>query len=111
MSMLLMLVCIFGVQSALGKTLTVCPDGWLANNGSCYLFCHVENEFVFSEAESYCYRHNSHLVHVNNSDENEFLKDRLRRFRRTLKQTCTYIYTHSSRYVRGWSNPDNVVIG
>ncbi|XP_052765320.1 C-type lectin domain family 10 member A-like [Mya arenaria] len=81
MLQLLMLACIIGVQSVQGKTYTLCPNGWLANEGSCYWFGRIDNPMVFTTAEEYCRQHNSHLVHVNNSAENDFLKDRMRQFK------------------------------
>ncbi|XP_052764758.1 perlucin-like [Mya arenaria] len=78
---LLIIACYIGVQNTQGRTFTLCPDGWLANRGSCYWFGHIETPMDFTTAEEYCRHHSSHLVHVNNSDENDFLKDRLRQLR------------------------------
>ena len=33
---------------------------------------------VLLHPQSFCHQHNSHLVHVNDEQENNFIKDRLR---------------------------------
>ncbi|XP_052762380.1 perlucin-like protein [Mya arenaria] len=53
-----------------------CDDGWIGYRGSCYLFGHGLH--TFTSAEQYCRQHNGHLVHVNNIEENAFLKDQMR---------------------------------
>ncbi|XP_052761453.1 C-type lectin domain family 4 member G-like [Mya arenaria] len=77
----LLALCFIGVEIVQGSTYTICRNGWMANEGSCYLFGHVEGPMTFTTAEEYCRHHSSHLVHVNNSDENDFLKDRMRQLK------------------------------
>ncbi|XP_052765598.1 C-type lectin-like [Mya arenaria] len=58
---------------------SICLDGWLAFNGSCYLLAHGDVKLTFTGAEHFCRQHiNSHLVHVNDALENAFIKDHLR---------------------------------
>ncbi|XP_052762164.1 asialoglycoprotein receptor 2-like [Mya arenaria] len=61
------------------KGYSTCLDGWVAFNGSCYLFAHVNMQLTFTGAEQFCRQHNNaHLVHVNDALENAFIKDHLR---------------------------------
>ncbi|XP_053381959.1 C-type lectin domain family 10 member A-like [Mercenaria mercenaria] len=53
-----------------------CRDNWVTYDGSCYLFGH--HMLTFTEAEHFCRLYNSHLVHIDNSFENAFLKDHIR---------------------------------
>ncbi|XP_052762147.1 C-type lectin domain family 10 member A-like [Mya arenaria] len=85
MLQLYILACITGLQSIQGEKYTLCPNGWLANEGSCYWFGHIDNPMAYTTAEEYCRHHNSHLVHVNDSAENDFLKDRMRELRGRLR--------------------------
>ncbi|XP_060558315.1 C-type lectin domain family 17, member A-like [Ruditapes philippinarum] len=55
---------------------TTCTDGWLPFEGSCYMF--GQTAFDFTEAENFCRQNNSHLIHVESSGENEFIKDHLK---------------------------------
>ncbi|XP_052815358.1 perlucin-like protein [Mya arenaria] len=61
-----------------GNGVTLCPDRWLAFNGSCYYF--GKGPFIFTEAEHYCLQHGAHLVKVETEIENSFLKDVLSEF-------------------------------
>ncbi|XP_052765778.1 C-type lectin-like [Mya arenaria] len=62
-----------------GKVYSTCLDGWMPFNGSCYLFAHGDAKLTFTGAEHFCRQHsNSHLVHVNDALENDFIKDHLR---------------------------------
>ncbi|KAL4218175.1 hypothetical protein ACF0H5_022911 [Mactra antiquata] len=57
--------------------ISTCHNGWLAFEGSCYLF--GETAAHFTEAEDFCRKHhNSHLVHIDSDLENKFIKDHLR---------------------------------
>ncbi|XP_060565783.1 perlucin-like [Ruditapes philippinarum] len=62
-----------------------CPDGWIKNKGSCYLF--VENKLSFHAAQAKCRILHGHLVHIENETENDFLKNHLR----TLKDSRFWI--------------------
>ncbi|XP_053373191.1 perlucin-like protein isoform X2 [Mercenaria mercenaria] len=55
---------------------TTCPDMWVTFQGSCYLF--ANQRVIYSEAERFCQQHESHLVHVDNVHENNFLQDMMR---------------------------------
>ncbi|XP_052797503.1 alpha-N-acetylgalactosamine-specific lectin-like [Mya arenaria] len=58
---------------ARGECLPTCPDGWLYNKGSCYLY---SNEpLTFPAAQRVCEDNGSHLVDINDEAENTFLKD------------------------------------
>ncbi|XP_052763180.1 perlucin-like [Mya arenaria] len=57
------------------KVFTFCPDNWLSYEGSCYYFHHTKTSFV--EAEHSCQNLESNLVHVNNVQERDFLRDHL----------------------------------
>ncbi|XP_060590358.1 C-type lectin domain family 17, member A-like isoform X2 [Ruditapes philippinarum] len=58
---------------------TSCPDAWVAYKGSCYLFAHDQSQ-TFTEAEHFCNQHSSHLVHINDVHENNFLQQFLTHF-------------------------------
>ncbi|XP_060570430.1 perlucin-like protein [Ruditapes philippinarum] len=59
---------------------TDCPDGWVAYEGSCYLFGHGVTQ-TFVESEHFCRQHhNGHLVEIDSKAENLFLKDYVRGF-------------------------------
>ncbi|XP_052774368.1 asialoglycoprotein receptor 1-like [Mya arenaria] len=64
---------VYVLNGAYATSYTTCKDGWLAFDGSCYLF--GSSHATFTEAEHYCRQHSSHLVHANNANENAFLKD------------------------------------
>ena len=55
-----------------------CPSGWVVNDNSCYLFSNGR-PLDFYEAQVYCQSHGVHLVTVETSLENRFLKDYLSR--------------------------------
>ncbi|XP_052763276.1 perlucin-like [Mya arenaria] len=55
---------------------TLCPDGWMAEHGSCYYFNEVPHNFT--EAQRACRDMGAHLVHIESIDENNFIKDRVR---------------------------------
>ncbi|XP_053380601.1 perlucin-like protein [Mercenaria mercenaria] len=59
---------------------TFCPDTWVADRGSCYLF-NPDRASNYADARQYCSQHNGHLVVVNDVHENKFLKDFLRRLK------------------------------
>ncbi|XP_045181957.2 hepatic lectin-like [Mercenaria mercenaria] len=48
--------------------------------GSCYLFAH-DQLLSFTEAEHFCKQHSSHLVHIDNVHENNFLRQFLTHFK------------------------------
>ncbi|XP_045156977.1 perlucin-like protein [Mercenaria mercenaria] len=52
-----------------------CPDTWIQYKGSCYLFVAAKN--TFSRAESHCLSLGSHLIHIENDLENEFIRSQL----------------------------------
>ncbi|WAR01292.1 CLC4G-like protein [Mya arenaria] len=53
-----------------------CLDGWIKYQGSCYLFGNTAG--TFAQAEEFCAENGGNLVHINNSDENDFLKESAR---------------------------------
>ncbi|XP_052797657.1 perlucin-like protein [Mya arenaria] len=64
---------IAGLQSAIQTEIhTSCKDGWVAFDGSCYVFGDSDLDFV--SAELYCRQYGGQLVHVNSAVENAFLK-------------------------------------
>ncbi|KAH3712549.1 perlucin-like protein isoform X1 [Dreissena polymorpha] len=77
MQLVLIIALIIGIADA--NTLSVCPNGWIAYEGSCYLFGHEDIPMTFTAAEQYCRQHGGgHLIHVENVQENAFIKDQLR---------------------------------
>ncbi|KAL4239382.1 C-type lectin domain 10 [Mactra antiquata] len=66
------------VSIVVGCKATDCPDGWLAYEGSCYLI--GADDVHYTEAEHFCMQHNSHLVHVQSAEENNFLKGYFKTF-------------------------------
>ncbi|XP_060565780.1 perlucin-like isoform X2 [Ruditapes philippinarum] len=67
------------------KVCSHCPDGWIKYKGSCYLF--VENKLSFDAAQANCQCLHGHLVHIENENENAFLRNHLR----TLKDSLMWI--------------------
>ncbi|XP_052249792.1 perlucin-like protein [Dreissena polymorpha] len=55
---------------------TDCPDGWLAFEGSCYLFGHTPAHFT--EAQHFCAQHGGSLIHVDLAMENDFIRTYIR---------------------------------
>ncbi|XP_045200856.2 perlucin-like protein isoform X2 [Mercenaria mercenaria] len=55
-----------------------CPDGWVSHRSSCYWF--TKDRFSFHDAENYCQGQHAfgHLVQVDDSTENSFIKDTLK---------------------------------
>ncbi|XP_052252315.1 snaclec echicetin subunit alpha-like isoform X3 [Dreissena polymorpha] len=94
MQLVLIIALIIGIADA--NTLSVCPNGWIAYEGSCYLFGHEDIPMTFTAAEQYCRQHGGgHLIHVENVQENAFIKDQLRERKHfqpddhdTLDQDC-----------------------
>ncbi|KAH3693514.1 perlucin-like protein [Dreissena polymorpha] len=60
-----------------GVTCTNCPNGWIAHEISCYLFGHEDNLLDFTTAEQFCRQRGGHLIHVDDAQENAFIKDQL----------------------------------
>merc|ERR1712137_1127000 len=73
--MLKMSVNVFNVVLTLGvffcSCLAECPDGWVTNDDSCYLFDH--SLLTFKEAEALCTQEASHLVEIETDEENDFI--------------------------------------
>ncbi|XP_052797656.1 perlucin-like protein [Mya arenaria] len=64
---------IVGLQNAIQtETHTSCKDGWVAFNGSCYVF--GDSNLNFISAELYCRQYGGQLVRVDSAVENAFLK-------------------------------------
>ncbi|WAR01293.1 PLCL-like protein [Mya arenaria] len=59
-----------------GECPVSCPDGWIKYQGSCYLFGNTAGNFA--QSEEFCAENGGYLVHINNSSENDFLKDSAR---------------------------------
>ncbi|XP_060565777.1 perlucin-like isoform X2 [Ruditapes philippinarum] len=53
-----------------------CPDGWIQYKGSCYMI--VEEKLSFDKARANCQKFNADLVHIDNADENTFIRNHLR---------------------------------
>ncbi|XP_045183011.2 asialoglycoprotein receptor 1-like [Mercenaria mercenaria] len=68
------------LSSALSDT--TCPDAWVADRGSCYLFS-IDQTSTFVEAQHYCGQHDAHLTIIDDDFENNFLKSFVRKFRHT----------------------------
>ena len=65
-----------------GQTCHYCPDDWVRFQGSCYLFGNGAGVH-FTEAEHFCRQlKDSHLVTVESSMENGFLRDYISRLKK-----------------------------
>ncbi|XP_052237663.1 snaclec aspercetin subunit alpha-like [Dreissena polymorpha] len=69
---------------------TDCPDGWLAFEGSCYLFADIHAHFT--EAAHYCQQHGGSLIHVDSDTENDFIRNYLRGLSRSSGMREHYIH-------------------
>ncbi|XP_052797469.1 killer cell lectin-like receptor subfamily E member 1 [Mya arenaria] len=67
------------LKNALGRE---CPDRWLYFQDSCYLY--GKETMKFAAAQKVCEDSDSHLVYINDEEENTFLKDMAR------EMICTY---------------------
>ncbi|XP_053377567.1 secretory phospholipase A2 receptor-like [Mercenaria mercenaria] len=65
------------------KDMTVCPDGWLSYNASCYLFA-MDKERNFLEAQNYCEQFDSYLLQLESVEENSFIRNHLRGLKEQL---------------------------
>ncbi|XP_054834316.1 C-type lectin domain family 4 member G-like [Eublepharis macularius] len=72
----------FKLQNALQKlnasACKMCPEGWLLNKGKCYYF--HEQEIHWSLAKNFCENQGSHLVVINDADEQMFLQSKKKRY-------------------------------
>ncbi|XP_053388641.1 perlucin-like protein [Mercenaria mercenaria] len=57
---------------------TKCPDAWTAFQGSCYLF--GNQKMTFNDAETFCEQSGAHLVHIDDTQENNFILEMVGRF-------------------------------
>ncbi|WAR04498.1 hypothetical protein MAR_019867 [Mya arenaria] len=64
---------------SLPQLLTGCPNGWIAYEGSCYLF-NNKDMMSFVMAEAFCSQKGGHVVHVDDEEENNFIKDAARMY-------------------------------
>ncbi|XP_052805947.1 perlucin-like protein [Mya arenaria] len=62
--------------------LSSCPNGWIAYEGSCYLFNNKDN-MSFVAAEEFCTQNGGHVVHIDDEAENNFIKDQARQYTHT----------------------------
>ncbi|XP_052805949.1 perlucin-like protein [Mya arenaria] len=62
--------------------LTSCPNGWIAYEGSCYLF-NNKDKMSFVAAEEFCKQNGGHVVHIDGEAENNFIKDQARQYPKT----------------------------
>ncbi|XP_060578966.1 perlucin-like [Ruditapes philippinarum] len=67
------------------KECTTCPDGWIYYKGSCYVI--VDLNLSFDKARANCQKLHADLVHIENADENTFLRNHLK----TMKGTSFWI--------------------
>ncbi|XP_052805282.1 perlucin-like protein [Mya arenaria] len=64
---------------SLPQLLTGCPNGWIAYEGSCYLF-NNKDMMSFAVAEEFCSQKGGHVVHIDDEEENNFIKDAAREY-------------------------------
>ncbi|KAL4220788.1 hypothetical protein ACF0H5_019056 [Mactra antiquata] len=78
---IIVLLGIFGISpTALGQCMEKCPDGWTRFKDSCYFYGY-EQSLNFIEATHYCQLHHAHLVTIENSVENAFVIDYLKKIK------------------------------
>ncbi|XP_045183082.1 C-type lectin domain family 4 member E-like [Mercenaria mercenaria] len=100
---------------------TSCRDAWVVYYGSCYLFAH-DQLLTFTEAEEFCKHHSSHLVHIDNEHENNFLRQFVIHFRTNawwigltdvlVEGEWQWIDTNTDAKYLQWgpNEPDNVAV-
>ncbi|KAL4218176.1 C-type lectin domain 17 member A [Mactra antiquata] len=100
-----LLICFVWFGSGHCDDVSECFDGWVAYEGSCYLFGH--DAVPFAEAKHFCEQHHqSYLVNIGSADENNFLKAYLRGLKH--KVWWMGLSDHEKEGEWKWVNTDTV---